>query len=251
MYDNYLFDLYGTLVDINTDEGKPELWDKLSIFYGYYNAHYTPVELRKAYGDIVFAKESDLKEKDAAAEPQYSHEAYPEIEIEYVFQELFRRKGVDADMSLSIYTGQFFRVLSTSYVKLYPYAKEILENLKAKGKKVYLLSNAQRIFTEYEMKMLEIYDSFDDVFISSTEAVKKPDVRFFNRLMDKYDMDRSRTIMIGNDARTDIGGAIAAGIDSFYIHSNISPQLTGDISEIKSTYTLPSMDLKKVMEMVG
>lgn len=251
MYDNYLFDLYGTLVDINTDEGKPELWDKLSIFYGYYNAHYTPVELRKAYGDIVFAKESDLKEKDAAAEPQYSHEAYPEIEIEYVFQELFRRKGVDADMPLSIYTGQFFRVLSTSYVKLYPYAKEILENLKAKGKKVYLLSNAQRIFTEYEMKMLEIYDSFDDVFISSTEAVKKPDVRFFNRLMDKYDMDRSRTIMIGNDARTDIGGAIAAGIDSFYIHSNISPQLTGDISEIKSTYTLPSMDLKKVMEMVG
>lgn len=251
MYDNYLFDLYGTLVDINTDESIPLLWEKLSIFFGYYKARYTPAELRKAYCDIVFAKESDLREKDALAEPQYSHEAYPEIELEYVFLELFRQKGVEVSLDLAVYTGQFFRVLSTSYIKLYPFAREILENLKAKGKKVYLLSNAQRIFTEYEMKMLDIYDCFDDVFISSTEGVKKPDVRFFNRLMDKYNMDRSRTIMIGNDGRTDIGGAIEAGIDSFYIHSNISPQLTGDISEIKSTYTLPSMDLKKVYEMVG
>ena len=33
MYKNYIFDLYGTLVDINTDEDKSELWDKLSLFY--------------------------------------------------------------------------------------------------------------------------------------------------------------------------------------------------------------------------
>ena len=28
MYQNYIFDLYGTLVDINTNEGKPYLWKK-------------------------------------------------------------------------------------------------------------------------------------------------------------------------------------------------------------------------------
>ena len=29
-YENYIFDLYGTLVDINTDEEKRELWAKLA-----------------------------------------------------------------------------------------------------------------------------------------------------------------------------------------------------------------------------
>ena len=29
-YENYIFDLYGTLVDIHTDEEKTELWEKLA-----------------------------------------------------------------------------------------------------------------------------------------------------------------------------------------------------------------------------
>ena len=31
-YENYIFDLYGTLVDIHTDEEKTELWEKLRSF---------------------------------------------------------------------------------------------------------------------------------------------------------------------------------------------------------------------------
>lgn len=46
-YENYIFDLYGTLVDIHTDEEKTELWEKLAQFYGYYGAVYTAEELKK------------------------------------------------------------------------------------------------------------------------------------------------------------------------------------------------------------
>ena len=28
-YENYIFDLYGTLIDIRTDENKPEFWEKI------------------------------------------------------------------------------------------------------------------------------------------------------------------------------------------------------------------------------
>ena len=31
-YDNYVFDLYGTLVDIHTEEDFPKLWEKLALF---------------------------------------------------------------------------------------------------------------------------------------------------------------------------------------------------------------------------
>lgn len=240
-YDNYLFDLYGTLVDIHTDEEVEEVWTRLAYFYGYYGAAYTGEELQKAYTDIVHRREGILKGDN--------HEVYPEIQIEDVFLELFTSKGVDADETLAIHAGQFFRVLSIDYVKLYEGAVELLKFLKEQGKGVYLLSNAQRIFTEYEMRALGIYDLFDKVYISSDYQCKKPDVKFYNVLLDELKLDRTKTIMIGNDNRCDIEGAKAAGLSTFYIHSNISPEMK-DLSVVKSDFMLEEMDLIKVKEIL-
>ena len=175
-YDNYIFDLYGTLADIHTEENDPLVWKKLALFYGYYDADYSSEELKERYAAIIAGEESKMKseKKDDA------HEAHPEVQIEEVFQKLFEEKGVKADPTLAVHAGQFFRILSTDYVKLYDGVIDLLEALKKKGKKIYLLSNAQRIFTEYEMHTLGIAKYFDDIFISSTCGVKKPDSRFFN-----------------------------------------------------------------------
>lgn len=139
-YDNYIFDLYGTLVDIHTDESDTAIWEKLAMFYGYYGALYEAKELKKA------------------------------------------------------------------------------------GKNVYLLSNAQRIFTAYEMRRLDIFDLFDDVFISSDYNTKKPDIRFYKELINKHDIDVSKSLFIGNDSTTDIKGAKECRMDAFYVKSNISPK---------------------------
>jgi len=40
-YENYIFDLYGTLVDIHTDEEDESLWKALAEYYGKYGADYT------------------------------------------------------------------------------------------------------------------------------------------------------------------------------------------------------------------
>ena len=40
-YQNYVFDLYGTLVDIHTDEEQQMLWEKMAMFYGY-QGHFIP-----------------------------------------------------------------------------------------------------------------------------------------------------------------------------------------------------------------
>ena len=52
---------------------------------------------------------------------------------------------MEADLTLAVHAGQFFRILSTDYIKLYDGVKDLLEALKKKGKKIYLLSNAQQI----------------------------------------------------------------------------------------------------------
>lgn len=227
-YKVYVFDLYGTLVDIHTDENDKMVWEKLSLFYGYYGALYEPQELKDAYGELVKGKEQSLKSM-LENNPKYAHEASPEIEITEVFQELYTRKGVEADQTLAVHTGQFFRVLTTEYVRVYKGTQEMLKALKAAGKEIYLLSNAQRIFTAYEMHVLDIAQYFDGILISSDYKTKKPDKRFFDILLDKYGMKPEETLFIGNDSRSDIKGAQTVGFHTYYVKSNISPQ--GDMAE--------------------
>ena len=56
MYSNYIFDLYGTLVDINTDESSKEFWYKLSLFYSFKGALYTAEELQTSYNNMIKTK---------------------------------------------------------------------------------------------------------------------------------------------------------------------------------------------------
>lgn len=224
-YLNYVFDLYGTLVDICTDEGRLELWEKMSLFLGYYGAVYEPRQLQKAYLDAVREAEEQICRQNMTVKGavQYAHEAYPEIPLEEVFQKLYRQKGIEAEQSLVLHTGQMFRVFSTRHIRLYDNAKELLCALRAADKKVYLLSNAQRIFTEYELRFLGIADCFDGILISSDYGFRKPDGRFFRLLTKRYGVDLRQSLMIGNDLAADIAGAWNVGMDGFYIHSAISP----------------------------
>ncbi len=224
-YDNYIFDLYGTLVDIHTDEDSDLLWEKLSLFMSYYGSNYSPLDLKNSYQKLVKKEQALLStKKPAQINRNDSHEASPEIDIKAVFQKLYTEKNVDASEELIIHTGQFFRALSTEYLKLYPGTMSMLTALKEAGKKIYLLSNAQRIFTAYELKYLGISDCFDDIFISSDYGTKKPDPDFFNALINKHKLDINKSIYIGNDSICDIYGASRLGMDTFYVHSNISPK---------------------------
>lgn len=221
-YTNFVFDLYGTLIDIHTEEEMQVLWEKLALFYGYYDAHYTAEELKQRFRELIRIREAGKKEQLLAKD---SHEAFPEIQLEEVFEALYREKGVIPEVGLSVHTGQFFRVMSTEYIRLYEGVIEMLEALRKAGKKVYLLSNAQRIFTEYELHAFDIAKYFDAIFISSDYQVKKPDIRFFQALIEEEGLHPSETIMLGNDAISDIKGAKQAGFDTCYVHSNLSPEL--------------------------
>ncbi|HJC42773.1 MAG TPA: HAD family hydrolase [Candidatus Mediterraneibacter gallistercoris] len=241
MYETCIFDLYGTLVDIRTDENKKELWDRLALFYAFYGADYTPDELHRAYDRLtkeMSAGKGGIR-KDA-------HEAYPEIRIEEVFQALFQKKGADADEVLARHAGQFFRILSMEHLKLYNGTEEMLSALRKRGKKIYLLSNAQQIFTEYEMNALKITPYFDGIFISSEHGCKKPDTEFFEKLIRTCNIDRKGAVMIGNDGMCDIEGAKKAELATVYIRTEISPK--EEFPE--ADYVLKEMDMKKLTEIL-
>ena len=242
-YRNYIFDLYGTLVDINTNEGKPYLWKKVTEMYAYYGAHYTPSEFRKAYLRLCAAHTEALRAKNGAK--------YPEIQLEYVFQDLFTEKGVTVSLEIIRTIGQAFRVISTKFLCLYKGVPELLDAIHAAGKKVYLLSNAQEMFTKHEMISLGIYDKFDGIVFSSDEGLCKPEEKFFRTVVERYGLHIDECLMIGNDAGTDIAGARNIGMDSLYIHSDISPRLT-DLTgaDIPATFKVMDGDFTKIKELV-
>lgn len=236
---NCVFDLYGTLVDIHTDEERMQLWTAMAAYYRERGAVYTPDSLKSAYLVLVGEKEKGLAASD-------THEAHPEIRIEEVFLELFRRAGVPASLEDGVAAGMYFRKASTDYIRLYPGAKELLSALRRAGKGVYLLSNAQAIFTRWEMEELALTDCFDGICLSSDYGCKKPHPRFFEALMDAFDIGPETAVMIGNDGRCDIAGARAVGMKTIYIRSNISPEEA--LPEADAV--IEEMDLQKVMRIL-
>ncbi len=247
MYKNYVFDLYGTLVDIRTNEEKSYLWKKMSEFYGFYGAMYTPVELKKAFHQCIGIEEKELYKKMKSKEGIKSISDI-EIQLENVFFKLFKNKGVKADKALAVHAGQMFRVISMKFENVYEGVFEFLDNLKKAGKKVYLLSNAQYIFTGYEINALGLTPYFDGIVISSNECCKKPSAEFYNTLINRYNLKKEETIMIGNDQYADIQGAKNAGLSALYIHTEISPEYIEE--ECPADYKILDGDFTKVSKLI-
>lgn len=237
-YQHCIFDLYGTLVDIHTEEKSPALWAHMAEVYRRHGAPYQPEELMDAYFRLV----SDLE----GGAPSDTHEAHPEIQIEQVFQAMYRERGVDADPELAVQTGLEFRRASIEYIRLYDGAAELLRALRTAGRGVWLLSNAQAIFTRWELDQLGLTPLFDGIYLSSDYGCKKPDPRFFSTLLQERNIDPARAVMIGNDGACDIAGAQLAGLSTVYIRSNISPKEPLP----QADYVLEAMDLARVRDIL-
>lgn len=240
MFKNYIFDLYGTLIDIRTDEENDALWQKMVMIYGYKKCDYSIFEIRRMYKELCSKEKRKVK-------AEFPNRTNVDIDLTKVFRELYVNKGytpTDEEVEL---TASFFRCTSTEFIKLYDGVIDFLDALKKKGKKIYLLSNAQRSFTVPELKMMGLYDYFDGILISSDQRVSKPDFDFFDALFKKYKLKKIESIMIGNDFRSDIGGAYNYGIRSLYIHQEISSPITG---ELLSDWAIMDGDFRKIKSLI-
>jgi len=227
-YDNYIFDLYGTLADIHTNENKAYLWKKCAEILSSMGFPYDAKKLKKDYVSFV-------KEKKAAISDYHT---VPEIELRHVFRKLMSPWCKDEEIDQFAIT---FRVLSREFIKLYTDIVPIFDLIHENGGRVFLLSNAQACFTVPELKLLGIYDLFDDVFISSDMECAKPDPDFMNMLVKKNGLDISRSIMIGNDYTSDIKIANLVGMDSMYVETATSPKRIPE-EKIGATYVYYNID---------
>lgn len=204
------FDLYGTLIRIHTQEDDlTRVWKPLSYLYGYHGAAYTPRTLRAAYRREV------KKQQDAAGKP------WAEVRLEEVFAALYRAKGVEKVTPEMVQAaGMMMRACATRVSELYPGADQLLDALRGAGKRVFLLSNAQRLFTRPEMKRLGLWDRFDEIFISSDHGIKKPDPDYFRLALAAAALPPERCLMVGNSPGDDMTPARALGIRTCFLNTD-------------------------------
>lgn len=213
-YTDLIFDLYGTLVDIHTDENTL-VWEKTALYFSYYGVPYTGEQLKTDYESVVACRESVAGQ---------GYEMYPDIPFHEVMADLFRAKGVSENVdALGLNAAQVFRIASTEYLRLYDGVMDALGFLRSKGYRLWLLSNAQRAFTAYELRALGLTEQFDKIYLSSDYQCRKPDELFFRALIDGQKLDPTKCLMIGNDRDTDIAGAKNAGLATLYMHTNLTP----------------------------
>ena len=105
---NYIFDFYGTLVDIWTDEASLLLWKRMATYYGAFGASYKLDELTMRYQELC------REESEKAARENGSK--YPEPDLGVVFRRLLTEKDPEKlpnDMDTWIRcTASMFRIIS-------------------------------------------------------------------------------------------------------------------------------------------
>ena len=239
-YRNYIFDLYGTLADIRTDETLPALWDAVSAFFAHRGMSREPEELREMYTRkcVLLQKQQDmflaLRGVPGPAE----------IDILNVWDLMAEEMNGSLTLPEKLEFSGLFRERSTLKLRLFPGAEEVLKGLRGSGKTACLLTNAQESFTRPELDRLGITGCFDRIFYSSRSGVKKPSPAFFAELS-AAGLEPDVSLMIGNDDICDCRGAAAAGMDSLYIRTEQSPEpgrpLPAGCREIFSLYDIPGI----------
>lgn len=220
-YRNFIFDLYGTLVDIRTDEGSPLFWRRMAELYARCGADYSPRALRESYLRLCRGETELLRAKTGFARP--------EIELTRVFQRLYedapRRHAAalapkeDAMDNWTAMIASAFRALSMKKLRLYPGVKRTLAALRERGCGVYLLSNAQRVFTVPELELLGLAGCFDAVYLSSDFGAAKPEPAFLEALLREQELRREDCLFVGNDPESDLAVARSCSVDAVLFDS--------------------------------
>lgn len=206
------FDLYGTLIDILTDEHDPWVYSTLSRYLSYRDVKIAPKELKKTYFEDI---QSQLKQ---------SNESYPEVDVCKIFSNILHQYGNDKIYSKSAImdTAVLFRSLTMRRFEVFQGVYEVLGSLVEKYE-LALISDAQWVFTEPEMAMLGLTKFFKLRILSSRFGFKKPDTRLFDMSMKKLMIRAEESVYIGDNPQKDLVGAKKAGMKFILFRSEFKP----------------------------
>lgn len=236
-----LFDVNGTLIDIETDEWMEEAYRAIAHFLTYQGIALRRGEVRDLYFQI-------MKEQFAA-----SGEIYPEFDVVAVWREVLRRHataytrsiGSEKLLQMPLFLAELQRGISRKRLLAIPQTHEILAQLKTRYR-LAVVSDAQSAYGLPELRAVGLADYFAPIVISGDYGYRKPDSRLFQSALTALQITPEEAIYIGNDRFRDVLGARQAGMKTILFCPNGNP---GGSPETEPDYLLYHFaDLPRAVE---
>jgi putative hydrolase of the HAD superfamily len=202
-----IFDINGTLIDIETDERREDAFRALTHFLVYQGVSIGWRELRDLYFETM--------RRQHAASP----EAHPEIDVVSVWRALLEQHAtglpdalpVEKFRQLPLTLAEMHRALVRVRLRPFPEVRTVLEQMRPRFR-LAIVSDHQTPYGLPELRAVGLRDFFDPVVISADHGFRKPDPRLFQYALAGVQARPDQAVYIGNDPYHDVGGAHAAGM---------------------------------------
>jgi len=217
-----LFDVNGTLIDIETDEGLEEIYRSIAHFLLYQGITLHRWEVRDLYFQIM--------QKQRAA----STEKFVEWDAISVWHEFLRQAGSDYTRALPpeklaqlpLFLAELHRGIARKKLRLFPQVQETLDQLRVHYR-MAVVSDAQSAYAVPELRAVGILNYFNPVIVSGDFGYRKPDPRLFQKALVALEVRPEQALYLGNDLYHDIQGAQQVGMKAIlvsYDRANISSE---------------------------
>ncbi len=147
-----LFDVNGTLIDIETDEGQHKIYRAISRFLTYQGVMLAPDEIQERYFTAM------------AAQRAGSRERYPEYDVVAIWRGLLQTAGLTPEIlpveklrQLPVFLAELHRALARKRLALYPDVRPVLDALR-RHYALGVVSDAQSAYAVPELRTAGLGD---------------------------------------------------------------------------------------------
>jgi putative hydrolase of the HAD superfamily len=202
-----LFDVNGTLIDIETDERMEQAYRAIGHFLTYQGIRMH----RRDAQNLYFQTMKEQFDRHA--------EKFPEFDVVAIWREILARHANDFTRLLPaeklrqmpLFLAELQRGICRKRLSLFPAVLDVLNGLKERYR-LAVVSDAQSAFAVPELRSLDLHTYFDPVIISGDFGYRKPDPRLFQKALDTLNVRPDQALFVGNDCYRDVFGARQLGI---------------------------------------
>ncbi|GAC1428080.1 MAG: HAD family hydrolase [Ktedonobacteraceae bacterium] len=218
-----LFDVNGTLIDIETDEGLEEIYRAIAHFLMYQGISLHRWEVRDLYFQIM--------QRQRAA----SSEEFVEWDAVSLWREFLQKTGSASTRALPseklaqlpLFLAELHRGIARKRLCLYPQVQETLDQLHSQYR-MAIVSDAQSAYAVPELRAVGILNYFNPVIVSGDYGYRKPDPRLFRKALAALEVRPEQALYLGNDLYHDILGAQQVGMKAIFVsygRANIASEM--------------------------
>ncbi len=198
-YKHLLFDADNTLFDFT--QGEIETFKKLGKIYNFEVSSFILSEYHRINKACWKAYEEGTLSQDKLRVLRFEN-----------FIKYFDLKIDPIDME-----ENFIRILS-SQTHLIKNTHQVLSLLKNKGYSLQMITNGLVEAQYGRLKSTKLEPYFSNIFISGEMGCQKPDVEYFEKVLNSIKAKESECLVIGDRLESDILGAMNSNIDSVWLN---------------------------------